>query len=137
VPPQPPPPKPEGIYRAQNMVEIKIRQLDQAGRVLGAATGAGANQVFGIQFEIEDTKPLEQEARTKAVADAKKKAESLAQLTGVKLGPPISISEGARGGPIMPMSAPVMMRAEAGEVPIERGELKVTTTVSVVFGLSH
>jgi uncharacterized protein len=137
APVQPPAPKQEGVYRAQNMVEIKIRQLDQAGRVLSAATSAGANQLFGIQFDIEDTKPLEQEARTKAFADAKKKAESLAQLAGVKLGPPLSISEGARGGPVMPMGGQVMMRAEAADVPVERGELTVTTTVSVVFGLAQ
>jgi uncharacterized protein YggE len=131
--PAPPPPQPAGAYRASNMVEVTIRNLDQAGRVLSAATSAGANQVFGVQFEIEDPTLLEQEARIKAFADAKNKAARLAELAGKRLGPAQSITESRGGGGWGPRAA--MMRAEAGEVPVERGELKVGMTVQVVFAL--
>lgn len=137
APPAPaPPPQPQGMYRASNMVEVTIRKLDRAGEVLSAATSAGANQLYGIQFELEDPSLLEQRARAEAFAEAKKRAEHLAQLSGVRLGPPQSITEVGRGGSPVMHSA-VMMRAEAADVPVERGELKITTTVQVVFGLAQ
>jgi uncharacterized protein YggE len=136
APAPPPPPQPQGMFRASNMVEVTLRNLEQAGRVLTTATSAGANQLFGIQFEIENPDPLADEARKKAFEDAKKKATRLAQLAGVTLGPVVSVTEAGRGGPIaMPMAA--MMQREAADVPIERGELKVATSVQVVFALGQ
>jgi uncharacterized protein YggE len=101
--------------------------------VLSAATGAGANQIYGIRFEIEDPAPQQAEARKKAVEDARLRAERLAQLAGVKLGPAVSIVEmdGGGGGP-MPMMA--MQRADAA-APVERGELTISTTVQIVYAL--
>src|SRR5687767_252719 len=59
---------PAGNYRAQNTVVVKIRNLDKVGAVLGTATGAGANVMFGLAFEIEDRRQLEEQAREKAMA---------------------------------------------------------------------
>jgi uncharacterized protein YggE len=89
---------PQGFYTATNNVEVTIRNLDAAGVVLSAATGAGANQLYGLRFEIEDPSALQAEARKKAVEDARARAERLAQLAGVKLGPAVSISELDGGG---------------------------------------
>ena len=124
---------PQGFYNAANSVEITIRNLDVAGKVLSAATAAGADQLYGIRFEIEDPSTLQGEARQKAVADARTRAERLAQLAGLKLGPAVSIVEldGGAGGPIMPMAS--MARMEAA--PVERGELTVTSTVQIVYAL--
>jgi uncharacterized protein YggE len=124
---------PQGFYTATNNVEVTIRNLDTAGKVLSAATSAGANQLFGIRFEIEDPSALQAEARKKAVEDARARAERLAQLAGVKLGPAVSISEidGGGGGPV-PMFA--MAKMDSG-APVERGELTVTTTVQIVYAL--
>jgi uncharacterized protein YggE len=125
---------PQGFYTATNNVEVTIRSLDSAGRVLSAATNAGANQLYGIRFEIEDPSLLQAEARKKAVADARTRAERLAQLAGVKLGPAVSISElegGGGSGPV-PMFAMAKMDAAA---PVERGELTVTSTVQIVYAL--
>jgi uncharacterized protein len=124
---------PQGFYTATNNVEVTIRNLDTAGKVLSAATGAGANQLYGIRFEIEDPSALQAEARKKAVEDARARAERLAQLAGVKLGPAVSISEldGGGGGPV-PMFAMAKMESSA---PVERGELTVTTTVQIVYAL--
>lgn len=126
---------PQGFYTASNNVEVTIRNLDVAGKVLSAATSAGANQIYGLRFELEDLAPLQAEARKKAVEDARGRAERLAQLSGVKLGPAISIVEvdGGGGGP-MPMMA---MSKMDGAAPVERGELTVSTTVQVVYGLGQ
>ncbi len=63
------------------------------GNVLDAAIEAGANQIYGVTFSLENPKTMAETARTQAVADAKAKAGSLADLTGVKLGPVVSVSE--------------------------------------------
>jgi len=123
---------PQGFYTATNSVEVTIRNLDSAGKVLSAATGAGANQLYGIRFEIEDPSALQAEARKKAVEDARMRAERLAQLAGVKLGPAVSISELDGGGGPVPMFAMAKMESTA---PVERGELTVTSTVQIVFAL--
>lgn len=123
---------PQGFYTATNSVEVTIRNLDTAGKVLSAATGAGANQLYGIRFEIEDPSALQAEARKKAVEDARARAERLAQLAGVKLGPAVSITELDGGGGPVPMFAMAKMDSAA---PVERGELTVTSTVQIVFAL--
>ena len=126
---------PQGFYTATNNVEVTIRNLDLAGKVLSAATGAGANQLYGLRFEIEDPSPLQAEARKEAVADARQRAERLAQLSGVKLGPAQSITEvdGGGSGP-MPMYAAARADSSA---PVERGELTITSTVQIVYSLAE
>jgi len=126
---------PRGFYTATNNVEVTIRNLDLAGKVLSAATSAGANQLYGLRFEIEDPSPLQVEARKEAVADARQRAERLAQLAGVKLGPAQSITEtdGGGGGPV-PMYAMAKMDSSA---PVERGEVTVSSTVQIVYSLAE
>lgn len=127
---------PVGFYTASNNVEVTIRDLSRAGAVLSAATTAGANQMYGIRFELDDPKPLLADARQKAVADARARAEKLAQLAGVKLGPAVSITElesGSGGGPV-PMFA--AMRSDAA-APVERGELTVNSSVQIVYELAE
>jgi len=124
---------PRGFYNAGNNVELTIRNLDAAGKVVSAATGAGADQVFGIRFDVEDPAPLLVDARKKAVEDARQRAERLAQLAGVKLGPAVSITEVDTGG-----SGPVpgfAMMKSANAAPVERGELTLTSSVQIVYAL--
>jgi uncharacterized protein len=127
---------PQGFYTATNSVEVTIRNLDLAGKVLSAATSAGANQLYGLRFEIEDPSPLQLEARKAAVADARQRAERLAQLAGVKLGPAQSITESDGGG-----AGPMPMYAAANRMdssaPVERGEVTITSTVQIVYSLAE
>jgi uncharacterized protein YggE len=125
---------PAGNYRAQNTVVIKVRNLDKVGAALGAAMGAGANVMFGLAFEIEETRQLEEQAREKAMADARARAEGLARLAGVRLGTIVAIQEASGGSP---GPGPVMYRAQASDVPIERGEILVTTTVHAVYSIAR
>jgi len=131
----PPPKLPQGFYNASNSVEVTIRKLEDAGKVISAATSAGADHLFGIRFEVEDQTALLAQAREKAVQDARQRAERLAQLAGVKLGPAMSITElegGGGHGPMPMMASAKMMDASA---PIERGELTLMTTVQIVYAL--
>lgn len=124
---------PNGFYNAVNNVELTIRQLDNAGKIVSAATGAGADQIYGIRFEIENPAPLQVTARQEAVADAHERAQRLAQLAGVKLGPAVSIMETDGGG----MAAPGFAMMKRADAPIERGELTVTSTVQIVYALGE
>ncbi|MCA1552820.1 MAG: SIMPL domain-containing protein [Chloroflexi bacterium] len=121
-------------YRASNNAQITVRKLDQLSAILQAAVDAGANNVYGIQMSLADTTSIANEARTKAVADAKSKADALAKAAGLKLGRIISISElngGVVPGPVFRDSA-VLSAA-----PIESGELQVNVQVQVVFALEQ
>lgn len=126
------PATPRGYYHVINNVEVTIRDLKQAGRALQVAADAGANNVWGVTFELEDDSALISQARTRAVADAKRAADELAKLSGVKLGEIVSLSEDEApanygGGPVY------AMRSAAAEVPIEQGQVTVHYGVQVVY----
>jgi uncharacterized protein YggE len=123
---------PRGYYRVSNMLEVTIRDLNSVGRVLQAATSAGANNVWGINFEIENNDALKVQARAQAVQRAQQAADQLAQLAGVKLGKVLSVSEGESGGG----GGPVAMYARAAandEMPVERGEISISYAVRMLF----
>jgi uncharacterized protein YggE len=127
----------ERVYHVQNMVNIKVRDIAQTGKVIESALSAGANQVFGLSFGIDDTSTLEGEARTDAVADAKVRAEQLAEALGLKLGDAIIISETYGGvSPYMVERAAYEgLGGGGGAPPISEGQLTVSATVTVTFEL--
>jgi uncharacterized protein YggE len=133
-----PPQAPAGTYRVSNMVEATLRDLSRISQVIGDAIKAGANQFWGVSFELSDPAPLVSEARARAVAKASANAEQLAQLTGVKLGPVVAIQDGAVSqGPVLtPLMGTMRMEgAVADSVPVERGEITITHQVTLHYGL--
>ena len=125
---------PSGFYRVSNMVQVTIRDLDQVADVLDVAVEAGANNVWGVYFGLDDTAELEAIAREKAVADARSRAESLAALTGVEVGTVISVSEVVGNSPA-PMFAEAAMVSSfgGGGMPVESGELTFSTQIQIVY----
>ncbi len=142
VAPAPHPGPPEGrrrtelVYRVSNMLQVTLRDLSKVGEVLNQAVSAGANQAWGVSFEIDDEKPLTQQARSEAVANARKQASELAQLAGVRLGHIVSIMDEEAGG-FVPMPAVGLARAEMSKVPIESGQIMVRHRVRVVFAIER
>jgi uncharacterized protein len=124
-------------YRVTNTVTVKIRNLDDAGSIIDAATGAGGDavQVSGVSFSIEDDDALLQDARGRAWDNAKAKADQLASLSGVTLGKPISITESVSSQP--PVYRAADMLETAGTTPIEAGEQTVTVVIEVEFSIEH
>lgn len=124
-------------YFVDNTVSIVVRDLATLGAVLGQATDAGANSVYGISFGVSDPAALEAEARTKAMADAKARAEQLAAAAGVTLGAPMTISEYAYSAPIpyaMERTAALDSAAVGGgSVPVSNGQLQMTLQVNVTY----
>ncbi|WP_017998144.1 SIMPL domain-containing protein [Paracoccus sp. N5] len=120
-------------YAAQNMVTLRVRDIAALGGVLDKLVASGANEISGISFSREDMTEALDQARADAIADARHRAEVMAEAAGMKLGPLISLSEAQAGGGPRPM----MMAAAAkqADTPVEAGELAVTAHVTAVFAM--
>ena len=122
-------------YVADNTVSVTIRNLSKVGDALGRAVAAGANSIYGVSFTVSDQSALEAEARDKAMADAKARAEQLAAAAGVTLDQPMNISEYSYGP--APMAADVRSfgvgGGGAGPVPVSTGQIQVNLQVSVTY----
>lgn len=128
---------PEGIsgYRVVNQVGIKIRDINQVSDVLAAVTEAGANSINGVYFSVSEPAELQAAAREKAIADARARAESLAQLSGLTLGEIKVVSEVIGQAPLpLGMGGGGMAYAEAAAAPsISPGQLSYQLDVLVTF----
>jgi hypothetical protein len=119
------------VYRASNMVNVTVRNLNSVGDVLDASITAGANNIWGISFSLADPATAQSDARAKAIDDAKARAEALAELNGVKLGPVMSVSEIVTGVP-SPLPMAVESAAAKGGT-ISPGELEISYQVQVSY----
>jgi uncharacterized protein YggE len=117
-------------YTASNTVTATIRKIGDAGDVVDAAVGAGANQVSGPNLLAADQDAAYRNALEGAVADARAKAEALATASSSTLGKITAIVEG--GGAI---PTPLATGAKDSSVAIEPGTQKIEATVSVTFAL--
>jgi len=119
-------------YRASNRVTIKVRDVSKAAGVIDTLVGAGANEIGGIHFMVSQASKLLDEAREKAVADARRKAEIYARAAGVTLGAPLSISEEGNAPPVPYRRMAAGMVAAA---PVAQGEETLSVTVSVSWAI--
>ena len=123
-------------YRVDNSLTVKIRDLDAAGEILDAAAAAAGDEVRvnGVSFSLDDNDELIVAARAAAWEDAKAKAEQLADLAGVTLGAPITISESIGNFPV-PLFARTEALAADVATPIQPGQESVTVDLSVQFAI--
>lgn len=118
-------------FSASNTVTVRVRDLPKLGGLLDSLFEDGANTFNGLSFGLQEPRPAMDEARRKAVADARAKAELLAEAAGVSLGRIVTISEEGGGAPPMPMYR--MEAAVADSVPVAAGELAITARVTIVW----
>ncbi|WP_291867919.1 SIMPL domain-containing protein [Bradyrhizobium sp.] len=125
-------PSPVVGYRASNRVTIRVRDVGKVAGVIDTLVGAGANEIGGINFMVSQSSKLLDEAREKAVADARRKADIYARAAGVTLGAPLSISEEGHAPPTpyRKMSAGLVAAA-----PVAQGEETLSVTVSVSWAI--
>jgi len=127
-------------YEVTNQLTVKLRDLDDAGSVIDEVTAAGGNLIRfnGIRFTIDDTDPLQDEARAAAIGDMMDKANQVASLTGVELGKLINISESG-GQPRVSFDTfervSFATSAKSAPTPIIGGELEVTVTVQALYAI--
>jgi uncharacterized protein len=119
-------------FRASNRVTVKIRDVTKVANVIDVLVGAGANEIGGINFTVTQASKVLDEAREKAIADARRKAEIYAKAAGVTLGEPLGISEEGAPTPVFrgKMAAPM-----AAGAPVAQGEETLSVTVSVSWAI--
>jgi uncharacterized protein YggE len=122
-------------YTAANQVTVRVRDLGKLGDLLDKVAVAGANRIDDIQFIISNQEGLLDEARRKAVTDAKDKADRYARAAGFTLGKVMSLTEES-GSPVPRPMGRAMAATSAAPVPIEAGELTLSVRVRVVWSLA-
>jgi len=120
-------------YQATIQVSVKIRDIEAVGDVIGAASEAGANEISGPSFMLDDDADANAKAIELAIADARSRAEVMAKASGKSLGEIISVTETGASTPIYYGAKDSMAAAES--VAIEPGQLNISTSVTVVFEL--
>jgi uncharacterized protein YggE len=132
------PPQPRIVgYQANNTVSVRQRNLANFGKVIDTLVSAGANQVNGPNFEVENADAALDEARTAAMKKARARAELYARAAGLRVGRIVSISESGGWAPpqqVMYRMA-AMEAAPAPSSPVQAGEVQLTINVSVQFEL--
>jgi uncharacterized protein YggE len=123
-------------YAVDNTVNVTVREIDKLGDLLDAAIQAGANNIYSIQFDVEDKNEATKQARAQAVEDAKVEAQELAEASGVSLvqietinyfeSSPTPFFEGKGGGG---------GDAASAAVPIQPGQLAISVTVNVTYSI--
>ncbi len=130
----------EVLYHVTNQVQVVIRDLDSVGEVLDAAIEAGANNIYGVTFGLDNTAKVKSEARAKAIDDGLAKAKELAALNDIELGEVLQVSEviGSGGGYYTGFSENVAAArgvGGGGAGPISPGELELAMTLQIVYAV--
>jgi len=133
-------------YRVTNDVIAKVRELEKVSDIIEAVVAAGGDytRIDDLGFTIEDPTAYYDEAREKAMADAKEKAEKIAVLAGMKLGTPTYINESASipylGGMGYEMAVPAPTPAPViveTPTPISPGEVEITVNMQVAYSIER
>lgn len=119
-------------YRITNSVTVKVRSLKDLGSILDKVVSAGANQVSGINFGVDDQEKLLDEARKNALAEARRKADIYASAAGVKVGRVLHINEDSGSIPPVPMQYHGRLDTS---VPVAPGEQELYSNVAVSFSI--
>ncbi len=124
-------------FNASQTISVKVRDTSKAGTLLAGAGTAGATEVSGLDFTIDDEDALLKQARKDAIDDARAKAEELAKDLGVKLVRVVNFSESGGTQPPMFYRADTMMAGGKGGAEVApsvpAGENKLTSSVSITY----
>lgn len=128
------PPKLLG-YEVQNTVSFTLRSVPKLGSVLDKLVGAGANQIAGVSFDVANPALALDEARKRAVDDARHKAQVYAAAAGITLGPIVSLSEEVNPSGPVPVRATMSKAGGGADVPIAAGQQVVAVDVNIGWSL--
>lgn len=125
-------------YTATQTIQVTYRDMDKIGALLDAASGAGVNQINGVQFDTEKRQDYEIQAIDKAMSNAESKAKAIAKDAGKELKGVINVTQA--GNTSVPvridnLGSFALKQAEVSNATtsISPGELKITTTVTVQY----
>ena len=124
-------------YSASNQLTIRFRDIRNSGRILDALVGEGANQINGPTLTVDKPETALDEARARAVASGRARAELYARSLGQRVVRVVSVSESGSSYPVPP-PMPMYARAEAAQAAdtkIDPGEQKLQVNLAMVFEL--
>ncbi|MBY3226444.1 SIMPL domain-containing protein [Rhizobium laguerreae] len=125
-------------YQTINSVTVRLRDLAKLGAVIDQSVTLGINQGGEIQFTNDKPEAAIEEARKAAVADAVKRAKTLSEAAGVKLGRILEINENVpRAMPQPVYRATMMKEASDAAVPVQGGENNYNVSVTVTFAIEQ
>lgn len=123
-------------YQASNRVSVILRKIDDTGRVLDALVQAGATDLSGPNFSIDDDTAAKDAARARAVERAGAQAKAYAAMLGYDGARVLAISESMAGNGPMPVMAKSRMMAEMAEAaPVQPGMVQAGVNVSITYEL--
>lgn len=122
-------------YSVSNRVSVKLREIERVGVVLDALVSAGANNLDGPRFSIENDKAAKDEARKRAIASGKARAEAYAAMLGYDEVRVLEINESIQNRSPAP---PIMMRAVAEEAadaaaPVQPGQVSAGVSITIKY----
>ncbi|MBB4505045.1 SIMPL domain-containing protein [Rhizobium johnstonii] len=125
-------------YQTINSVTVRLRDLAKLGAVIDQSVTLGINQGGEIQFTNDKPDAAIEAARKAAVADAVKRAKTLSEAAGVKLGRILEINENVpRAMPQPVYRATMMKEASDAAVPVQGGENNYNVSVTVTFAIEQ
>ena|SRR5437868_4708517 len=122
-------------YTASNTVTVRFRDIRNSGKILDALVAQGANQINGPTLTIDKPEAALDEARAKAIATGRARAELYARSLGLRVVRIVSVNE--NGGYSVPPPVPMYARAEMAQAKtsIEPGEQKLEVSLAMTFEL--
>ncbi|MDQ2899093.1 MAG: SIMPL domain-containing protein [Acidobacteriota bacterium] len=123
-------------YTATNVVEVTSDDLSSIGKVIDAATQAGANRVQSLQFTLKDEDAVRAQVLGLAAMRAKNQAAAIAAGLGVKVGAVLSAAEGGSGN-IRPLALGAAAAGGANTTPVEPGLVSVQATVTLELAIAQ
>lgn len=119
-------------YHVQNRINVTTKDLTSVGQIIDAAVKAGANQVQGVSFDLEDKQAMQLEALKNAIKQGMAKAEVMAEAAGITLGGLAEMNENYSS--YAPMVSAMAFRADsAAGTTINPDDVQVTATVNLSF----
>jgi uncharacterized protein YggE len=122
-------------YTASNQVTVRFRDIASSGKILDALVAEGANQINGPTLTIDKPEAALDEARSRAIAAGKARAELYARSMGMRVARVVAISESGGFAPPPPMPMMMQARGERDSTSIEPGEQKLQVSLAMTFEL--
>jgi len=121
-------------YVARNEVMVQTRSLDAVGKLIDAATKAGANRINGLTFTLEQRDEAQSAALLKAGQDARRQADEAAKALGVKILRVVSANTGSAGVIMQRQYKGMAAMAESDSMtPVEAGDVSVHASLQVTY----
>ncbi|HUR16123.1 MAG TPA: SIMPL domain-containing protein [Candidatus Limnocylindrales bacterium] len=121
-------------YDMNNVVTVTVRDLAKLGDVIDGSLRAGATSMDGLEFRLADPAPAEREARIRAMANARSRADVIAEAADLTISGVESVTE-AGAMPPRPFAAKAerMMMSQDAATPVETGTMEIEVAVAVAY----